>query len=81
MPVVNVDHLADARRLGLDHVISEQDGERFSIHQVLRHHYRVTETESLLLPNICDPNEVRDSANQTKELGFSPLLEDPLELE
>jgi hypothetical protein len=61
--LVDVDHLPEGGRIGIDHVIAQHHGKRFVADQRLGDEHRMTEAERLALADIGDLNEVGDLAD------------------
>ena len=62
-PLEHVDQLLHRRRVGVNHVIGQDDSERLAAHQFSRHEHRVTKAERLALPDVGEVDHVRDLAN------------------
>ena len=80
MLLVGVDQLADARPVGDDDVVGEDDRERLVADEVLGHQHRVAEAQLLLLADVGDLREVADVADLAQLLDLALLLEQVLEL-
>src|SRR5215210_357538 len=78
--LVGMDELADARPVGRDDVVGQDDGEWLVAYQVLRHEHRVAKAQLLLLPHVRDLGEVADVADLAELLDLALLLEKVLEL-
>ena len=59
----HVDHLLDRRRIRVDHIVAEHDGERLVADQIARDEHGVAEAERLALPHVRQVDHVRDLAN------------------
>ena len=78
--MVGVDELADARPVGDDDVVGQDDRERLVADQVLGHEHRVPEAQLLLLADVRQLGEVGDRAHLAELLDLALLLEQVLEL-
>ena len=79
--LVHVDHLLQRRRIRVDHVVAEDDGERLVADQCLRDEHGVPEAERLALPHVRDVDQLRDLADLFELLRLAALLEKALELD
>ena len=75
-----MDQLADARPVGHDHVVGQDDRERLVADEVLGHQDGVAEPELLLLPHVRHLGEVADRPDLPEHLDVALLLEQVLEL-
>ena len=60
-PLEDVDHLAQRRRIRVDHVVAEDDGERFVADQFARDQHGVAEAERLPLADVREVDQVARS--------------------
>ncbi len=79
--LVGLDELADARALGLHHVVREDDGEGLMADQLLGHQHRVPQAQLLLLAHIADLRHVPDLAHPAQHLDVALGLQHGLQLE
>ncbi len=70
-----VDHLFESWRVGIDHVIGEQNGERILANRFFGAEDRVTEPERLLLVNRGDVDHRRERPNGGEQVGFATFGE------
>ena len=78
--LVGVDQLADARPVGDDDVVRQDDREGLVADQVLGHQDRVSEAELLLLADVRHLGQVADRPDLAEHLDVALLLEQVLEL-
>ena len=77
----DVDHLTQRRRIGVDHVVAEDDGERFVADQRAGDQHRVAEAERLSLADIGEVDQVRDVADLGEQVLLPSRFEERLELD
>ena len=78
---VHLDHLAQRRRIRIDHVVAQNDRERFVPYEIPGHEYRMTEPERLTLPHIGDADGTRDLPNLFELRRLAPLSEEAFQLD
>src|SRR5204862_3075179 len=76
----HVDELLDRRRVGVDHIVGENDGERLVAHQLAGNQHGMPQTERLALPHVGEVDHVRDLADLRELLALAARLEVRLEL-
>ena len=69
------------RRIGVDHVVGEDDGEGLVADEVCGHQHGVAEAERLALPHVRDVDHVRDLADLLEQFELAALLEEAFELD
>ena len=79
-PIEHVDQLLDRRRIGVDHIVAEDDGERLVADQLARDQHGVAEAERLALADVGEVDHVRDLADLVELLALAARLEKRLEL-
>mgnify|MGYP003694263691 CR=1 FL=1 len=79
-PIEDVDQLLDRRRIGVDHIVAEDDGERLVADQLARDQHRVPQAERLALADIREVDHVGDLADLLELLALAARLEKRLEL-
>ena len=77
----HVDQLLDRRRLRVDHIVAEDDGERLVADELARDQHGVAEAERLALPDVREVDHVRDLADLVELLAFAARFEERLELD
>src|SRR5205823_11301356 len=75
-----VDQLSDRRRIRIDHIIAENDGERLVADELARDQHRVAEAERLALPDVREVDHVRNFPHLGELLALPPRFEKRLEL-
>ena len=80
-PLEHVDHLLHRRRIRVDHIVGQDDGERLVADQLARDQHRVAEAERLALPDVGEVDHVRDLADLGELLALAARLEERLELD
>ena len=69
------------RRIRIDHVVAEDDGERLVADQLARDEHGVAEAERLALAHVGEVDQVRDLADLVELLALAARLEKRLELD
>ena len=77
----DVDHLLDRRRIGIDHIVAEDDGERLVADQLARDQHGVAEPERLALPDVGEVDHVGDLADLVELFALAARFEERLELD
>ena len=77
----HVNELFDRRRVGIDHVVAQDDGERLVADQLARHQHRMPETERFALPDVGEVDHVRDLADLGELLSFAAGFEKRFEFD
>ena len=77
----HVDHLLDRRRVRVDHVVAQDDGERLVADELARDEHGVAEAERLALADVGEVDQVRDLADLGELLALAARLEKRLELD
>ena len=77
----HVDHLLHRRRVGIDHIVGQDDGERLVADQLARDEHGVAEAERLALADVREVDQVRDLADLGELFALAARLEKRLELD
>ena len=77
--VEHVAHLAQRRRIGVDHVVRERHGERCVAHGILGHQHRMTKTQRIGLLDGCDVRHRGHSTDRLERLGLPAICENGFE--
>ena len=80
-PLEHVDQLLDRRRIRVDHIVGEDDGERLVADQLARDEHGVAEAERLALADVGEVDHVRDLADLVELIALAARFEKRFELD
>ena len=78
--VVDLDHLLQAGRIGVDDIVGQDHREGLIAHQFARHQHGMAETLGFLLARIGDMRQPRDGLDQRQGFFLAALLQRLLQL-
>ena len=78
--VEDVDHLPEAGRIGVDHVVRQEDGEGLIADKLFGAEHGVAQAERLLLAAVTDARHGGDAARDRDQILFAAALERGVQL-
>ena len=80
-PLEGIDHLLDCGRLGIDHVIAQQDGKRLVADEFARDQNGVSQAERFALADVRDIDHARDLSDLVQLLTLAARFQKRFELD